>query len=245
MTNTKKTHQEKITLTVVKRNVFGKKLKKSRKEGKIPGNIFGQGFTSQSVFVDLKEFSKIFKVVKETGVVYLQLEKVEIPVLIQPLQTHPIHDNLLHIDFRKVDLAKKIETAVPVKTVGTSEAVTQKGGVLLTQANELKVEARPEDIPHEIDIDISVLKEINQEIKVSDLPVNTTYKIIDPAEKVIVSVVAHKEEAIVPETTSVAPEIITEKEPEVTEGEQPEKEKSKAPSEAPPKASNKEKEEKK
>jgi large subunit ribosomal protein L25 len=119
----------KLILKVTKRDVFGKKLKKSRKEGKIPANIFGQGFESQAVFVDYKEFSKIFKIAKETGVVYLELSKEEIPVLIQNLQTHPINDQLLHVDFRKVDLTKKIETAVPVKTIGVSEAVTQKGGV--------------------------------------------------------------------------------------------------------------------
>jgi large subunit ribosomal protein L25 len=202
----------KLTLKVTKRDVFGKKLKKSRKEGKLPANIFGQGFKSQAVFVDYKEFSRIFKIAKETGVVYLELSKEEIPVLIQNLQTHPINDQLLHVDFRKVDLTKKIETAVPVKTVGVSEAVAQKGGVLLTQADELKVEAQPEKIPHQIEIDLSVLKEINQEIKVADLPQNPDYKIIDPADKVIVSVVAHKEETVVPETTSAPPEIITEKE---------------------------------
>jgi len=158
-----------------------------------------------------EEFSKIFKIAKETGVVYLELSKEEIPVLIQNLQTHPINDQLLHVDFRKVDLTKKIETAVPVKTVGVSEAVAQKGGVLLTQADELKIEAQPEKIPHQIEIDLSVLKEINQEIKVADLPQNPDYKIIDPADKVIVSVVAHKEETVVPETTSTPPEIITEK----------------------------------
>ncbi len=219
----------KLILKVTKRDVFGKKLKKSRKEGKIPANIFGQGFESQAVFVDYKEFSKIFKIAKETGVVYLELSKEEIPVLIQNLQTHPINDQLLHVDFRKVDLTKKIETAVPVKTIGVSEAVTQKGGVLLTQADELKVEAQPEKIPHQIEIDLSVLKEINQEIKVADLPQNPDYKIIDPADKVIVSVVAHKEETVVPETTSAPPEIITEKEGAVKETEQPEKGKTENP----------------
>jgi len=229
---------EKITLPVIKRDIFGKKLKKFRKEGKVPGNIFGQEFKSMSVFVDLKEFIKTFKVVKETGLIYLKIDKEEIPVLIQNVQTHPIKDTILHIDFRKVDLSKKIETAVPVKIVGESEAVTQKGGVLLTQADQLMVEARPEDIPHEIEINISVLKEINQEIKVADLSISSTYKITDLPEKVIVSVVVHKEETIIPETTSETPEIITEKEGEVEEGkEEGEKsakgEKTEAPKQAP------------
>lgn len=212
MNKTKKTSSNKLTLMVKSREIFGKKLKKLRKQGQVAGNIFGQEFKSQAVMIDFKDFIKTYRIAKETGVVYLQLNKDEIPVLIQPLQKHPVSDIILHVDFRKVDLSKKIETDVPVKIIGASEAVDQKGGVLLTQTTTLKIDARPENIPSQIEVDISSLKEINQEIKVADLPKKDVYAIKDPPEKVIVSVVAHKEEAVVPETTTTAPEIITEKE---------------------------------
>jgi len=210
-TKTKKTASDKLILTVKPRVVFGKKLKKLRRENQLIGNVFGQEFKSQAVTVDFKDFIKVYRTSKETGVVYLELDKKEIPVLIQHLQKHPVSDKILHIDFRKVDLSKKIETEVPIKIIGSSKAVSQKSGVLLTQTNNLKIEARPEDLPSHIEIDISVLKEINQEIKVADLPKKTTYTINELPEKVIVSVVAHKEEAVVPETATATPEIITEK----------------------------------
>ena len=57
----------------------------------------------------------------------------------------------------------------PVKTIGVSEAVSQKAGILLIQSETLLVEALPEDIPSSIEVDIAVIKEIGQEIKVSDL----------------------------------------------------------------------------
>lgn len=227
MIKTKKAPSDKLTLVVKPRQVFGKKLKQLRKQGQLAGNIFGQEFKSQAVTIDLKDFLKTYRIAKETGIVYLQLDKNEIPTLIQHVQKHPVNDTILHIDFRKIDLSKKIKTEVPVKIIGSSEAVTQKGGVLLTQTNQLMIEARPEDLPPRIEVDITILKEINQEIKVADLPKTTVYIINEPPEKVIVSVVAHKEETIVPETTTTAPEIITEKE-EVAEGEIP-KEKSKEP----------------
>jgi len=220
-------NDKKLLLTVTSRKVFGKKLKQLRKQGQIIGNIYGQDFKSQAVVADFKDFYKVYRIAKETGIVYIQIEKKEIPVLMQNLQKHPITNRILHVDFRKVDLSKKIETEVPVKIIGISEAVTQKGGVLLTQASLLKIEARPEDLPPQIEIDISILKDINQEIKVADLPKKDTYTINELQDKVIVSVVAHKEETIVPETTTTPPEIITEKE-KIAEGE-PVKEEVKKP----------------
>ncbi|MDO8741864.1 MAG: 50S ribosomal protein L25 [Candidatus Roizmanbacteria bacterium] len=227
---------EKVSLKVELRKVFGKKLNKIRKLGLVPGNVYGPDFKSQSVSVPFKDLVKTYKKVGETGVVYLLLDKENIPVLIKTVQKHPISGSLLHIDFRKIDLSKKIETAVPVKTIGVSEAVSQKSGVLLVQSDTLLIEALPEDIPSHIEVDISVIKEIGQEIKVADLKKSDKYEIKTLAEKVVVAVIAHKEESIVPETAVAAPEIITEAAPDGTdeattpvEGEKKEKTKEAAP----------------
>lgn len=208
---------EKVSLKADLRTVFGKKLNKIRKEGLVPANIFGPDFKSKSISVVYKDLVKTYKKVGETGIIYISLDKETIPVLIKSIQKHPLSSLLLHIDFRKVDLSKKIEANVPVKAVGVSEAVSQKAGVLLFQSETLLVEALPEDIPSQIDIDISVIKEIGQEVKVSDLKKSDKYEIKTPIEKVIVAVIAHKEESIVPETTVAAPEILTEA---VKEGEE-------------------------
>ncbi|OGK11807.1 hypothetical protein A2954_05120 [Candidatus Roizmanbacteria bacterium RIFCSPLOWO2_01_FULL_37_12] len=202
----------KLTLNILPRTIFGKKLKKFRKDGYIPANIFGQEFKSQSVSVTYKDFVKVYKAAKETGVIYLKLEKNELPALTKNVQRHPVNDNILHVDFRKIDLKQKIQTDVPVKVVGQSDAVTQKGGVLLTQTESLLVEALPTDIPHQIEVDIASLKEIGKEIKVSDLAKSDKYEIKTIPDKVIVSVVEHKEEEILPQTApTVAPEVITAK----------------------------------
>jgi len=205
-----KTTTEKQTLEVKSRELVGKKAKKLRKQGLVLANIYGPEFKSKSVSVDLKSLLKTYKIVKETGVVYLKLDSSEVPVLIKNIQKHPVTDFILHVDFRKIDLKKKIETAVPVKTTGVSEAVSQKGGVLLLQTESIDIEALPQDIPHYIEIDISTIKEIGQEIKVSDLKKSASYEIKTDSNKVVVSVVEHKEESITPDTTVAAPEVITE-----------------------------------
>lgn len=201
---------KKVSLKTELRNVFGKKLNKIRKQGLVPGNVFGPDFKSKSISVIYKDFIKTYKMVGETGIVYISLDKENIPVLIKTIQRHPLSGSLLHIDFRKIDLSKKIETNVPVKTIGVSEAVSQKAGVLLVQSDTLLIEALPEDIPSHIEVDITIIKEIGTEIKVSDLKKSDKYEIKTPAEKVIVAVIAHKEESIIPETAVAAPEIITE-----------------------------------
>lgn len=206
----KKETTGKLTLNVTVRTVFGKKLKKLRYTGVIPANIFGPDFKSKSITVSFKEFIHTYKTAKETGVIYLNLDKEEIPVLIKSVQHHPVSDAILHIDFRKIDLKKKVQTEVPIVTVGISEAVAQKGGILLTQTAILLVEALPEEIPQHIEVDISSLKELGSEIKVSDLPKSTKYEIKTLTDKVVISVVAHKEESTVAETTVAAPEVITE-----------------------------------
>lgn len=201
---------DKVSLKAQVRTVLGKKLNKIRKQGLAPGNVYGPGFKSKSVSVDYKDLIKTYRLVGKTGIIYLDLDKENIPVMIKSVQKHPLTRSLIHVDFRKIDLTKKIETNVPVQTIGVSEAVSQKAGVLLVQSDTLLVEALPEDIPSAIEVDISVIKEIGQEIKVADLKKNSKYEVKTPAEKVIVAVIAHKEESITPETAVAAPEIITE-----------------------------------
>ena len=214
MKKNNKPDQNKHFLEAIKRNVFGKKIKKIRKEGLIPANIFGSNFKSTAISINYRDFLKIYQVVKETGIIYLKLEKQELPVLIKKVQKHPITNKILHVDFRKIDLTQKTEAEVPIKLIKASPAVTEKGGVLLTQLNSVIVEALPQNIPSNIEIDLSTLKEIGDEIKISDLKKDQLFEIKTPAEKTIVSVIAHKEEKITPETTVISPEITTEKKEE-------------------------------
>lgn len=208
-------HHETVFLPAEIRTVLGKKSKQLRKKGLLLGNIFGVKTGSKSLTIKPTDFSVAYRKAKATGIITIEVEKEKIPTLVHAIQRHPLTDIIMHVDFRKVDLTKKIETFVPVTVVGVSEAVAQKSGILLTQSKQLTVEALPEDIPAHIEVDISVLKEIGQEIKVSDLKVSTAYTVKELPEKVIVSVTAHKEESITPETTVAAPEVITAV-PEVT-----------------------------
>ncbi len=201
----------KITLPAIPRTILGKSVRKMRKDGSIPGNIFGKGFKSQSILLNPKDFSSAYKQAGETGLMYVELDGKSIPALLSDVQYHPSRDSIIHVDLRKVDLTIKTEASVPVKFIGESVAVAQKNGVLITQLDHILVKALPADIPHDIEVDISALAEIGNEIKVSSLPKSADYEILDDPERTIVSVTEHVEEVIEVQTTTEAPEILTAK----------------------------------
>lgn len=213
MKKTKEKTENKIQILVEKRSIFGKKVKKLRKEGILPANIFGQEVKSQAVQLPVKDFARVFRKAGESQIIFLKIKgkEEEFPALIQNVQTHPVTGEFLHVDFRFVNLKKKIKTEVPIKFVGESEAIKQNKGVLLTFTETLEIEALPAAIPKKIEIDISSLKELNDEIRVKDVKTTGEYLIIEPPEKVIVRITAHKEETTesqvaAPETVEVAKE---------------------------------------
>lgn len=208
----------KMTLQAAVRDTLGKSVRIMRKEGKIPANIYGTNFESKAISVDAKEFYAIYKEAGETGVIYIEVDGKSYPTLVTDIQYDPTKGNFIHVDFRKVDLNKKIEAYVPFTFIGESIAVEQKNGVLLTQMDEVAVEALPADIPHEIQVDISPLQEIGDAITVAQLPTSDKYVVTADPELVIVSVTEHKEESVEPETVTEAPEITSEKPDESEDG---------------------------
>lgn len=202
---------EKIELIAQNRTVFGKSTKSLRKKGIIPANIFGKNFNPVSINVSYSDFIKTFKKAGETSVIYINCDSKNYPVLVSDINYHPVTEKIIHIDFRKVNLKEKIEAQVPIVFIGESELVKSKEGILLEQMNELTVLALPNEIPHQIEVDTSVLTEFGQTIKVLNLKKADQYEIKTDPDTIIASITEHKEEEIVPETTVSEPEIITEK----------------------------------
>lgn len=203
--------QDKITLIAEAREMYGKKVNALRKKGLMPANIYGKDFDPTAITVNYLEFYNTFKKAGETSVIYVDVKGKTIPTLISDIQIHPLNRTILHADLRKVDLKKKIEAYVPVKIVGESLAVDQKNGVLITQLDRISIEALPTNIPHEIEIDISVLKEIGDEITVGSIPKSDTFEVTEDPERVIVSVTEHIEESVEVQTATETPEILSEK----------------------------------
>lgn len=176
---------KRLSLKVEKRKILGKKVKKLRREGILPANIYGKDIKSQTVQLLLSEFEKVRKEAGETQVVDVALNSTIYPVLIQNIQRNPRTGALLHVDLHKVDLKEKLKAMIPIEANGEAKAVSEKIGLLLQPLSEVEVEALPTDLPEKIEVDITNLTELNHQITVADLKVSPIVAILtDPAQVV-------------------------------------------------------------
>lgn len=180
---------EQTPLIAQKRTVLGSKVKSLRAEGLIPAHVFGNKVASEHVQVKATDFHKVFEKVGETGIISLTIGDEKRPVLVKDTQVHPATDDLLHIDFYQVNLSEKVKVNVPVEIIGESPAVEKKVGLLLTPIAELEVEALPGDLPESIEVDISGLAEIGDQIKVQDLNIDRSkIEILADAEQIVADI---------------------------------------------------------
>jgi large subunit ribosomal protein L25 len=144
-----------------------KKAKYLRREGLVPGNVFGKD-GSVAFQMNAQAFRKLHQEVGETGLIYLEVagSKKQRPVLIEEIQVNPVTGDLVHVSFKQVDLTNKIKANVPVETVGKFELAE---ATLVVVKDEIEVEALPTDLPEKFEIDVSVLNTIGQMVTYKDL----------------------------------------------------------------------------
>ena len=213
---------EQTPLIAQNRTVLGKKVKNLRKDGFIPAHVFGNQIETSHVQVKAGDFAKVFEKVGETGIIALTIDGKQKPVMVRDTQVNPISDDLYHIDFYQVNLSEKVKVNVPLEIVGESPAVEKKIGLLLTPVTEVEVEALPGDLPENIEIDITGLTEIDDEIKVKDLKVDRSKIEILVDEELVVAqigeLVTKEMEALEAEVEAEAAETVAAAAP--TEGEE-------------------------
>jgi large subunit ribosomal protein L25 len=179
-----------------------------RASGLIPGEIYGKQFENKHITVSAKEFGKVFEEAGENTIVNLKVEGETYPVIVHDHQKDPITDKFMSVDFFKVRLDEKITAPIPLEFIGESSAVKELGGVLVKSMDEIEVEALPSDLPHEINVDVSAIKEIDGSIYVKDLPVTGNYEIVTDPDTVIATVTLPEEEVVEP--TASVEDIVTE-----------------------------------
>lgn len=187
-------------LSATDRIIVGRKVKSLRREGLIPANVFGKDVKSYAVSVSNDAFRKVYEEAGETGIIELEVGKKANPVLISNVQTHPVTGETLHIDFRQVDLKKKITATVPVEIIGESPAEKSGLGTVVQQTSELDVEALPTDLPEKFEVDVTILTEVDAAIYVKDLKYDKSKVEIDAEEDQIIAKVEppQEEKEVVP-----------------------------------------------
>lgn len=179
---------QKIELNAQNRSVLGSGVKKLRRDGYIPAVLYGKGQEALSLQVLVKDFGKVFKMAGESTLVYVNVSGKTYPTIIHDVSRDALTDSILHADFYKVRLDEKIKTNVPVVFIGESPAVKDLGGIFVRNVNELEVEALPQDLPHEITVDISFLKNFGDQVLVKDIDLGTNVKIEADTETIVASI---------------------------------------------------------
>lgn len=168
-------------------------LQNIRKGGFIPAVVYGPKQEATSIKINTIAFLKAYKDAGESTIVELSVDGESHDVLIQQVDRDAVKGEVLHADFYAVEKGKKVAVNVELEFVGESPA-EKAGGVLVKVAHEVEVEAMPKDLPHQIEVSIDSLTEIDSQIHAKDLVMPAGVTLLTDADEVIALIQAHKEE---------------------------------------------------
>ncbi len=183
---------DELILRAEPRDVHGKKVKALRREGLIPGVVYGpvvEGTVSVSVV--RREFDRFFMTNGHSTVFKLEWDGGSQPVLIREVQVDPVTRNPLHIDFFAPNMRVALTQSVPVVIVN----VGQHDGVLQTILTEVTVEALPANLPQQIDADASGLVTVGDSIHARDLVLPAKVTLVTDGEEMVASLIAEAVQA--------------------------------------------------
>jgi large subunit ribosomal protein L25 len=199
---------EKVVLNASKRDVIGKQVRALRREGKLPAVIYGRHTEPIRINLDAHSAALVLGKLTSSSLVTINLDGTEYPALVREKQRDFIKNRLLHVDFLAVSMSEKLRTSVSVHFIGASAAVKDFNAVLVKNLEQLEVEALPTDLPERIDVDITALAKPGDGIRVREVNVPDTIRILnDPDTMVAVATFAKVEEeaAAVPGAEAVTP----------------------------------------
>jgi large subunit ribosomal protein L25 len=180
-----------LILRAEPRDLHGKKVRRLRREGLVPGVVYGPVVEGTvSVSVNRRDFEKFFQQNGHSTVLTLQWEGGSQPVLIREVQVHPVSRDPLHIDFFAPNMRVVLRQSVPVTLHGLGD----HNGVLQNLLNEVEIEALPADLPHQLDVDASGLANVGDALYVRDLNVPESVTIITGGDDMIASLIAEAAE---------------------------------------------------
>jgi large subunit ribosomal protein L25 len=181
-------HEE---LSAVLRTTVGKANKQLRRQGWIPGNITGHNQEARLVQVAVAGFDHLRRSHAATSLIRLNMLDVPVQtVLIRHVQRDPISDEVLHIDFTRVNFDERITVKMPLRYIGESPSVKSKEGTLLHLLDKLDIECPASAIADYLEVDISSLTEVDATLHASDVPLPTNYTLVTLPDESIAKIVA-------------------------------------------------------
>lgn len=167
-------------------------LKKIRNEGNIPAILYGRAVESKPVFVSSADLTKTIRTVGRNGIISLEIDGNKQDVILTDYQEDAFKKEILHVDFLAVDKSSKINVTVRLVLVGEAAGV-KDGGVLQQPVYELSITSTPNEIPQQIEVDVTNLQ-VGETVTIGDILYQGDFTINHEPDEVIASVLPPKQE---------------------------------------------------
>lgn len=208
-----------MKMQMKKRTEVGKNsVNKLRKNNVIPAVVYSRGGETVSVSVDSSEFLRVYKSAGSSSLLNLEIEGETIPAIIKEMQRDPVKNQILHVDFQKLNMDEKVKMTVPVVLVNRDNIKLQPS-ILVQLLDQIEIECLPSNIPNGAEVDVANM-DFTTPILVKDLDIakNESITILRDLEDVVCTLsepsrptdedAEDKEETAIPEATEAAPDVI-------------------------------------
>jgi len=179
-----------LTLQVMPRQVMKKKTRFLRRQGITPAHLFGHNLKSEALQCDTTQLEHIIARAGRTRLISLEIEDDTRPrsIFIREIQRDALTRRLLHVDFYQVKKGEKIALDVPIVLVGEAPAMRGKGCMLAHGITSLSIECLPNHVPPQIEVDLSLLEEVEQPIHVRDIVLSPDITVNTDPDQLVVKV---------------------------------------------------------
>lgn len=172
-------------------------LKRLRREGQIPGVLYGKKIDPRPVQVGARDLQHALRGHGQSALLELSLGTEKVTAVIKEVQHDPVTGRMSHLAFQRVSLDDTITAQVPLVFTGDTSTVTDQGGVISHPASEVTVSCRADHLPESITVDLSSLT-IGASLRLADITLPDGVELVTNADQVIaaisVSAAAREEE---------------------------------------------------
>lgn len=176
---------DRITIVAEPRTVTGKKVNKLRRQGVVPGVIYGQS-DPLNIQMNAKDLRRALRVTGTNQLATIEVQGKEYTVLAREIQQHITRRDLLHIDFMEVDMKATITSEVDIVTIGHAPAEDSGEGTVTQSTYSIEIECLPDDLISQVQVDISVIETPNDSISVKDIAMPEGITVLTDPETLVV-----------------------------------------------------------
>lgn len=178
-------------LKVKSRDSLGKKVRFLRRQGLTPANLYGPKTESIPLQVETSLLERLIATVGRNALITLKVDGAKEPrlVMIRDIQRDPLTGALLHVGFFQIEVTHKVRAEIPLIFLGEAPAAKSPRAMLIQNLTSLQVEGLPTDLPRSIEVDLSLLEEMNQAIHVREIPMDDRLEVLTDPDEVVVHVV--------------------------------------------------------